>query len=156
MEAQTLVLVGREDPFCSVRAAERALIDIVGSKLIDLEDCGHFAGIEKREDFMDVVGNFLSSETRLCWGRKQYVKLTEKATLGVDSVVESQIRSTLAKRQCKERHPLFLIIKDWRTSTIQDAPLFLACSNSHSARDVHGCGLKVCHCVHVRAIGRIR
>lgn len=59
VEAHTLVLVGREDPCCSVRAAERALVGIEGSKLIVLEDCGHFAWIGKREEFMDVVGRLL-------------------------------------------------------------------------------------------------
>lgn len=59
VEAQTLIMVGREDPFCSVRAANRAHVGIRGSSLVVLEDCGHFPWIEKREEFGVIVGRYL-------------------------------------------------------------------------------------------------
>lgn len=49
VEARTLIVVGREDPFCSARASEKAHLVIKGSELVILEGCGHFPWIEKRE-----------------------------------------------------------------------------------------------------------
>lgn len=58
VEAETLILVGREDPFCGVQAAEKAHAGIVRSRLIVFEDCGHFAWIENKE-CLDAVSQFL-------------------------------------------------------------------------------------------------
>ena len=59
VKAETLIVVGREDPFCSVRAAERAHISIEGSRLYILERCGHFAWIEQRERLSEIMCDFL-------------------------------------------------------------------------------------------------
>lgn len=59
VEARTLIIVGRQDPFCSVRAAERAHVGIEASRLMIFEDCGHFPWIERREECVDVIGDFL-------------------------------------------------------------------------------------------------
>lgn len=56
--AKTLIVVGREDPFCSVKAAEKAHAGMATSKLVVLEDCGHFAWIEN-EECLDVVSRVL-------------------------------------------------------------------------------------------------
>lgn len=53
------MVVGREDPFCSARASEKAHLDIKGSELAILEGCGHFPWIEKRDELMDVVSRFV-------------------------------------------------------------------------------------------------
>lgn len=58
VEAKTLIVVGREDPFCSVKAAEKANVGIAGSELVIFEDCGHFAWIENTK-CLDVVSQFL-------------------------------------------------------------------------------------------------
>lgn len=58
VEAKTLIVVGRQDPFCSVKAAEEAHAGIARSQLVIFEDCGHFAWIENRE-CLDIVGQFL-------------------------------------------------------------------------------------------------
>lgn len=57
--ARTLILVGREDALCSVKAAERAHAGIKGSRLVIIEDCGNFAWIEKKEEVLDAVSRFL-------------------------------------------------------------------------------------------------
>ncbi len=58
VEATTLIMVGREDPFCSVEAAKKAHAGIARSELVIFEDCGHFAWIEN-EDCLDVMSQFL-------------------------------------------------------------------------------------------------
>ena len=58
VEAKTLIVVGREDAFCSVRAAERAHAGIAKSELVIFEDCGHFAWIES-DECLDTVSRFL-------------------------------------------------------------------------------------------------
>lgn len=58
VEAKTLIVVGREDPFCSVKAAEKAHAGIVSSELVIFEACGHFPWIENSE-CLDVVSRFL-------------------------------------------------------------------------------------------------
>ncbi|CAD6579999.1 MAG: hypothetical protein ASARMPREDX12_009431 [Alectoria sarmentosa] len=58
VEATTLIVVGRDDPFCSVKAAEKTHAGMATSELVILEDCGHFAWIENRE-CLDVVSRFL-------------------------------------------------------------------------------------------------
>lgn len=40
VEAMALIVAGREDAFCSVKAAEKAH---VRSELVIFEDCGHFS-----------------------------------------------------------------------------------------------------------------
>ena len=57
--AKTLILVGREDAFCSVRAADRTHAGIKNSKLFIFEECGHFAWIVKKDQLLDAVSGFL-------------------------------------------------------------------------------------------------
>ena len=58
VEAKTLIVVGREDAFCSVKAAEKAHAGIARSELVIFEDCGHFAWIENQE-CLEVMSRFL-------------------------------------------------------------------------------------------------
>ena len=58
VEATTLIMVGREDPFCSVEAGKKAHAGIARSELVIFEDCGHFAWIEN-EGCLDVMSQFL-------------------------------------------------------------------------------------------------
>lgn len=59
VEADTLILFGREDAICSVAAGERTRDGIKRSKLVVLEDCGHFPWVEKPEEFYEEVITFL-------------------------------------------------------------------------------------------------
>ena len=58
VEAKTLILVGREDAFCSVKGAEVAHAGIAQSELVIFEDCGHFVWIENAQ-CMDIIDHFL-------------------------------------------------------------------------------------------------
>lgn len=58
VEAKTLIVVGREDAFCSVKAAEEAHAGIAESELVIFEHCGHFAWIENPE-CLSIIGHFL-------------------------------------------------------------------------------------------------
>lgn len=62
--AKTLMVVGRDDPFCSVKAAEKAHAGMAKSELVVFENCGHFAWIEN-EECLDVVSRFLR-EYKIC------------------------------------------------------------------------------------------
>jgi pimeloyl-ACP methyl ester carboxylesterase len=59
IEAKTLVVVGREDAFCSVAAAERIHNAVNGSELTILEDCGHFSWVEKGDEVFEIIIRFL-------------------------------------------------------------------------------------------------
>lgn len=58
--AKTMLVVGREDAFCSVRTAERTREGIEGAELVVLEGCGHFPWIERGEEFRARVRRFLN------------------------------------------------------------------------------------------------
>lgn len=60
----TLILHGREDgrvPLDRARELERG---IPGSRLVVLDDCGHWPHVEKRAEFVDAVKEFLGLEDR--------------------------------------------------------------------------------------------
>lgn len=54
-EAETLILFGLEEAICSVAASEWTREGIKRSKLVVLENCGHFPWVEKPEEFFREV-----------------------------------------------------------------------------------------------------
>ena len=57
----TLIVVGASDDRCSPRQAERIHTEIAGSKLLLIEDAGHFPWIEQPDRFFEAVERGLSS-----------------------------------------------------------------------------------------------
>lgn len=57
--AKTLVVVGRQDRTCGVEIAETVAEGVKGSKLMVLEDCGHFPWVEQEAKFWDLVEGYL-------------------------------------------------------------------------------------------------
>ena len=62
--APTLILHGREDGRVPLERAEELHRGILGSKLMVLEDCGHWPHVEKRAEFVAAVTDFLGLEDR--------------------------------------------------------------------------------------------
>jgi proline iminopeptidase len=58
VEADTLISFGREDALCGIAVGERTEEGIKKSKLVVLEECGHFPWVEKREEFFGEVKAF--------------------------------------------------------------------------------------------------
>jgi len=58
--APTLVLTGSEDFICGPRCADDIASGIAGSHKVVLEECGHFAFVEKRERVHEEVTRFLT------------------------------------------------------------------------------------------------
>ena len=56
----TLIIWGRQDPIVPFSAAEVYHRSIMGSRLAVLEDCGHYPEIEKPDEFVKLVQEFLS------------------------------------------------------------------------------------------------
>ncbi|WP_337269455.1 alpha/beta fold hydrolase [Oryzifoliimicrobium ureilyticus] len=61
VEAETLILVGREDLQCPVETSERIASGISNAKLIILEECGHIPWAEQPDIFFSEIRDFLSS-----------------------------------------------------------------------------------------------
>jgi proline iminopeptidase len=59
VEADTLILFGKEDAICSVAAGERTRDGIKRSRLVVWENCGHFPWVEKPKEFIGEVTAFL-------------------------------------------------------------------------------------------------
>jgi len=59
--AQTLIVVGREDFICPVPISERLTQGIRGSRLVILEESGHFGWLEEPETFFAELLPFLAS-----------------------------------------------------------------------------------------------
>ncbi len=62
IRAPTLILHGREDGRVPLERAEELHRGIRGSRLVVLEDCGHWPHVEKRAEFVDAVKAFLGLE----------------------------------------------------------------------------------------------
>jgi proline iminopeptidase len=58
-----LILHGREDQVVSVRRAHELHAGIAGSRLVVLENCGHWPFVERRHDFVAAVRDFLGLES---------------------------------------------------------------------------------------------
>jgi proline iminopeptidase len=58
IEAKTLVVVGRQDPMCALDISEAIVEGVRDSKLVVLEECGHFLWMEQTEKFWDVFEEF--------------------------------------------------------------------------------------------------
>jgi len=63
VEAQTLILVGRQDPTCPVMVSEKLHEGIQGSTLLVYEQTGHFPWIEQPSDFIREVAQFFQQQT---------------------------------------------------------------------------------------------
>ncbi len=59
IQAKTLIVVGDQDALCPVRTSEQIHAGIPGSKLVVLNDCGHFPWNECKEEFFTEVLKFL-------------------------------------------------------------------------------------------------
>jgi len=59
VKADTLILVGRQDPTCPVMVSEKLHEGIRGSKLIEYEETGHFPWIEQPARFFSDITRFL-------------------------------------------------------------------------------------------------
>ena len=55
-----LVLAGRKDRTCSVRAAERIAGGVTGAELVVFEHSGHMTFVEENERYLSVVRDFLA------------------------------------------------------------------------------------------------
>ena len=64
IRAPTLIIHGREDGRVPLERAEELLRAIPGSRLVVLEDCGHWPHVEKRAEFVAAVKEFLGLEER--------------------------------------------------------------------------------------------
>lgn len=62
IRAPTLILHGREDTRVALERAEELHRGIPGSRLVVLEDCGHWPHVEKRVEFVAAVKEFLGLE----------------------------------------------------------------------------------------------
>jgi pimeloyl-ACP methyl ester carboxylesterase len=54
-----LLIWGRQDPVVPLSAGELYHQKIAGSRLVVLDNCGHMPEVEKTEDFVREVRNFL-------------------------------------------------------------------------------------------------
>lgn len=63
LRVPTLIVHGREDRIVSVRRAEELHRGIVNSRLIILDDCGHWPFVEHREDFLGAARTFLGLDS---------------------------------------------------------------------------------------------
>jgi pimeloyl-ACP methyl ester carboxylesterase len=59
VQAETLIIFGREDMICGTGIAERTAKDIQNARLITYGECGHFPWIEKREQSILDIRNFI-------------------------------------------------------------------------------------------------
>jgi len=59
IQAKTLIMVGDQDAFCTVRTSEQIHAGIPSSKLVVLNECGHFPWNECKEEFFAEVLKFL-------------------------------------------------------------------------------------------------
>lgn len=62
VQAETLIICGREDMICGVGIAERTANDIQNARLITYGECGHFPWIEKREQTILDIREFIEKE----------------------------------------------------------------------------------------------
>jgi proline iminopeptidase len=61
IDADTLVITGREDFICGPAAAEVLVEGIRGARLVVVEDAGHMLFLEQPQVFVDAVETFLAS-----------------------------------------------------------------------------------------------
>ncbi|KXG48471.1 Initiation factor 2B-related protein [Penicillium griseofulvum] len=59
VQAETLIIFGRQDMICGTGIAERTAKDIQNARLITYGECGHFPWIEKREQTILDIRNFI-------------------------------------------------------------------------------------------------
>ena len=59
IEAETLVMVGKEETVCPVEMSEQIASGVNGSTLLVFEECGHFAWLEKKDEFSKEMKRFL-------------------------------------------------------------------------------------------------
>lgn len=57
--AKTLIVVGRQDPVCPLAESETIHRSVQGSRLVAIDQAGHFLWVEKPDEFFDAVNTFL-------------------------------------------------------------------------------------------------
>ncbi|CAG8892000.1 unnamed protein product [Penicillium egyptiacum] len=62
VQAETLIIFGREDMICGIGIAERTAKDMQNARLITYGECGHFPWIEKREQTIFDLRKFIEKE----------------------------------------------------------------------------------------------
>ncbi len=65
IRAPVLIIHGREDAIVPLVEAEALHAELSGSRLIVLEDCGHWPHVEKRAEFISAAKEFLGLEDRV-------------------------------------------------------------------------------------------
>ena len=60
----TQVIVGRDDPACTLAASEVLHREIEGSTLHVIDDAAHLANIEKPQQFTQLLVDFISAQSR--------------------------------------------------------------------------------------------
>lgn len=58
----TIVIVGREDPACTLEASEIIHAQVAGSELVVIDDASHLSNIEKPQEFTDALLGFLDRQ----------------------------------------------------------------------------------------------
>ena len=64
IQAPTQVIVGRDDPACTLAASEVLHRHIQGSTLHVIDDAAHLANIEKPQQFSQLLVDFISAQSR--------------------------------------------------------------------------------------------
>jgi len=59
--APTIIIVGADDPACTVAQSKVLESEISGSKLVIIEDAAHLSNIEQVEAFNDAMMGFLNA-----------------------------------------------------------------------------------------------
>ncbi|KAJ5508158.1 hypothetical protein N7527_010301 [Penicillium freii] len=62
VQAETLIIFGREDMICGIGIAERTAKDIRNARVITYSECGHFPWIERRERTISDIRKFIEKQ----------------------------------------------------------------------------------------------
>ncbi|CDM34326.1 hypothetical protein DTO013E5_2284 [Penicillium roqueforti] len=65
VQAETLIIFGRDDMICGIGIGERTAKDIPSARLITYSECGHFPWIEKREQTILDIRKFIARKTSI-------------------------------------------------------------------------------------------
>lgn len=63
VQAETLIIFGRDDLICGLKIADRSLQEIEKARLVVYDHCGHFPWIEQRQRTLDDIADLLDSQT---------------------------------------------------------------------------------------------
>ncbi|CAI7648613.1 unnamed protein product [Penicillium discolor] len=62
VQAETLIIFGREDMICGIGIVERTAKDIRNARVITYGECGHFPWIERRKQTLSDIRKFIEKE----------------------------------------------------------------------------------------------